>query len=75
MTSDVNDAATRAFFKKHNYFGYDPADVFFFQQGMMPAFAWTAKLLLAEKDSLALSAPTATAARSARCERAARWPT
>ena len=39
MTSDVNDAATRAFFKKNNYFGYDPADVFFFQQGMMPAFA------------------------------------
>ena len=55
MTSDVNDAATRAFFKKHNYFGYDPKDVFFFQQGMMPAFSMAGKMLLAAKDSLALS--------------------
>ena len=55
MTSDVNDAPTRAFFKKHDYFGYNPADVFFFQQGMMPAFAMDGRLLLGEKDSLALS--------------------
>ncbi|HEX4794964.1 MAG TPA: UDPGP type 1 family protein [Humisphaera sp.] len=55
MTSDVNDAATRDFFKKHNFFGCNPADVFFFEQGMMPAFAMDGKLLLAEKDSLALS--------------------
>ena len=55
MTSDVNDAATRDFFKKHSYFGCNAADVFFFQQGMMPAFAMDGNLLLAEKDSLALS--------------------
>lgn len=55
MTSQANDAATRAFFKKHNYFGYSPADIFFFQQGMMPAFSMDGALLLAEKDSLALS--------------------
>src|SRR5258708_39700915 len=55
MTSDINDAPTRAFFQKHNYFGCNPADVFFFQQGMMPAFAMDGTLLLAEKDSLALS--------------------
>ena len=55
MTSDINDAPTKAFFQKHNYFGYDPANVFFFQQGMMPAFAMDGKMLLAEKDSLALS--------------------
>ena len=55
MTSDANDARTRAFFKKHGYFGCDPADVFFFQQGMMPAFSPGGELLLAEKDSLALS--------------------
>jgi UDP-N-acetylglucosamine/UDP-N-acetylgalactosamine diphosphorylase len=55
MTSDVNDAATRAFFRQHNFFGYDPADVFFFQQGMMPAFAPDGRLLLGERDSLALS--------------------
>ncbi len=55
MTSDINDAPTRAFFQKHNYFDYDPKDVFFFQQGMMPAFSMDGKLLLAEKSSLALS--------------------
>ncbi len=55
MTSDVNDAATRDFFKKNHFFGLDPANVFFFQQGMMPAFSMSGELLLAEKDSLALS--------------------
>ena len=55
MTSDVNDAATRAFLQKHNYFGYAAADVFIFPQGMMPAFATDGRLLLGERDSLALS--------------------
>lgn len=55
MTSEVNDAATRAYFAKHNYFGYEPSAVFFFQQGMMPAFSMDGKLLLGEKSSLALS--------------------
>ncbi len=55
MTSDVNDAATRGFFKQNNFFGYDAADVFFFEQGMMPAFSMDGKMLLAAKDSLALS--------------------
>lgn len=55
MTSDVNDAPTRAFFEKHGNFGYDSKNLCFFQQGMMPAFAMNGELLLAEKDSLALS--------------------
>jgi UDP-N-acetylglucosamine/UDP-N-acetylgalactosamine diphosphorylase len=55
MTSTANDAPTREFFKKNAYFGYDPANVIVFQQGIMPAFAMDGKLLLAEKDSLALS--------------------
>jgi UDP-N-acetylglucosamine/UDP-N-acetylgalactosamine diphosphorylase len=55
MTSDVNDAATRAFFEKHKHFGLDPRNVYFFQQGMMPAFSMDGQLLLAERDSLALS--------------------
>jgi UDP-N-acetylglucosamine/UDP-N-acetylgalactosamine diphosphorylase len=55
MTSDINDAATRTYFETHNYFGCNAADVFFFQQGMMPAFDMSGDLLLAEKDSLALS--------------------
>jgi len=55
MTSDVNDTPTRAFFERHHFFGCAPEDVFFFQQGMMPAFAMDGRLLLAAKDSLALS--------------------
>src|SRR5207245_3244066 len=41
--------------KKNAFFGYNPPDVFFFQQGMMPAFSMNGQLLLGEKDSLALS--------------------
>lgn len=55
MTSDANDAQTRAFFKQNNHFGLNPQDVFIFQQGMMPAFAPDGRLLLGEKSSLALS--------------------
>jgi UDP-N-acetylglucosamine/UDP-N-acetylgalactosamine diphosphorylase len=55
MTSDVNDAPTRAFFHQHRYFGYAEKDVFFFQQGMMPAFAMDGQMLLGSEDSLALS--------------------
>ncbi len=55
MTSDANDAATRAFFEKNHFFGYDPANIRFFQQGMMPAFGLDGQMLLGEKDSLALS--------------------
>jgi UDP-N-acetylglucosamine/UDP-N-acetylgalactosamine diphosphorylase len=55
MTSDVNDAPTRAFFQQHSYFGYSESDIFFFQQGMMPAFSTEGEMLLASEDSLALS--------------------
>jgi UDP-N-acetylglucosamine/UDP-N-acetylgalactosamine diphosphorylase len=55
MTSDVNDGPTRRFFAKHKFFGYDEKNIFFFQQGMMPAFAMDGTLLLARRDSLALS--------------------
>lgn len=55
MTSEVNDGPTQAFFEKNHFFGYDQRDIFFFVQGMMPAFSFDGKMLLAEKDSLALS--------------------
>ena len=55
MTSDANDAQTRSFFEQNDYFGLSPKDVFIFQQGMMPAFAMDGRVLLGEKDSLALS--------------------
>ncbi len=55
MTSETNDAPTRAFFHRHKFFGLNENDVFFFQQGMMPAFSMNGELLLSEEDSLALS--------------------
>src|SRR5687768_3988322 len=55
MTSETNDAPTRAFFAKHNFFGYPKQEVYFFQQGLMPAFDMNGKILLDSEDSLALS--------------------
>jgi UDP-N-acetylglucosamine/UDP-N-acetylgalactosamine diphosphorylase len=55
MTSPQNDAATRAVWKEHQYFGMKPTDVMFFPQDEMPAIAPDGKVLLQAKDSLALS--------------------
>jgi len=55
MTSPVNDAPTRAFWEKNKFFGMDPANVMFFMQDSLPAIAPDGKVLLEQKDSLALS--------------------
>lgn len=56
MTSEATDAETRAYFEDNDYLGLNREDVHIFRQGTMPAVdAQTGKLLLAEKDSLALS--------------------
>ena len=55
MTSPSNDLAVRRFFEQHEYFGLAAEGVRFFTQGTMPAFDFEGKLLLADKDSLALS--------------------
>jgi UDP-N-acetylglucosamine/UDP-N-acetylgalactosamine diphosphorylase len=52
MTSEGNDAETRAFFARHQHFGLDPADVRFFAQRMIPAIDPAGKLLLASKHQL-----------------------
>lgn len=56
MTSDAtHDEVTEAF-RGHDWFGLSPNQVMFFKQGHMPAVdAESGKLLLAAKDSLALS--------------------
>lgn len=46
MTSEVNDAATRACFADHGYFGLNPADVIFFKQGVWPALDDGGRLIL-----------------------------
>ncbi len=56
MTSPINDAATKAYFKQQNHFGLDPADNMIFPQAMMPAIdSQTHRVLLESKSSLALS--------------------
>ena len=55
MTSGLNNEATREFFKENNYFGLASENVLFFTQGTMPAIDYDGKLLLANKNSLALS--------------------
>ena len=50
MTSETNDAATRAFFRDNGYFGLDEKDVFFFVQGMWPALSPDGKIVLDRKD-------------------------
>ncbi len=56
MTSEATDAQTRKYFESNDFLGLDRDNVRIFQQGTMPAVdALTGKLLLASKDSLALS--------------------
>ncbi len=56
MTSDATDAETRQYFEENDFLGLNPNQVRIFKQGTMPAVdAATGKLLLASKDSLALS--------------------
>ena len=55
MTSETNDAATRAFFEEHAYFGLAKEDVFFFVQGMWPALDPEGKVILDRPDHVFLS--------------------
>ncbi|MCG8650108.1 MAG: UDPGP type 1 family protein [Pirellulales bacterium] len=56
MTSDTTDQPTRDYFEQQDYLGLSREEVHIFRQGTMPAVdAETGKLLLAAKDSLALS--------------------
>ena len=55
MTSDKNDKETRAFLAEHNFFGYPEEYIAFFVQDMAASVDFTGKILLEEKDRLALS--------------------
>lgn len=56
MTSNATHAETVEFFEQQNFFGLPPADVYFFQQGNMPAVdAQTGELLLSGPGQLAMS--------------------
>lgn len=55
MTSQKNDADTRAFFKEHDYFGYNPEYIQYFVQDMVPSIDFDGNVLLESNDSLAMS--------------------
>jgi UDP-N-acetylglucosamine/UDP-N-acetylgalactosamine diphosphorylase len=56
MTSEATHTETIQFFDEHNHFGLNPDDIFFFQQGFMPAVdADTGQILMTEKDQIAVS--------------------
>ncbi len=55
MTSAANDAETRAFFEANGHFGFDPADVFLFQQDMLPALDTEGRIVLAGPGELFLA--------------------
>ncbi len=55
MTSRENDQATRFFFREHGFFGLDPADVFFFVQGMLPSVTPAGGLILSREGGLFLN--------------------
>lgn len=55
MCSDINYADTVKFFKKHEYFGYDPEYIHFFVQEMNPATSFEGKILMNTKSSIAMS--------------------
>ena len=56
MTSDATHLETIEFFEDGAYFGLDPAHVYFFRQGKMPAVDQrTGQVLMAAQDSIAFS--------------------
>lgn len=55
MTSEKNNDATVAFFKEHDFFGYDKAHVRFFIQDMAPSVDYNGKIYLEAKDRISLS--------------------
>ena len=53
MTSRANHEATTTFFREHDHFGLDEADVMFFPQGECPLTDEQGRILLADKGRIA----------------------
>ncbi|MDZ7343193.1 MAG: UDPGP type 1 family protein [candidate division KSB1 bacterium] len=52
MISETNAGATRNFFEQNKLFGYPAADIFFFEQEMVPALDENGKLILDAPDHI-----------------------
>lgn len=55
MTSELNDIETREFLEENKFFGYSEEYVHFFVQEMAPVIDDNKKILLSEKDTVAVS--------------------
>jgi UDP-N-acetylglucosamine/UDP-N-acetylgalactosamine diphosphorylase len=55
MTSGPTRGPTEAFFKENNHFGLDPANVFVFEQGVLPCISNEGKILLESKSRVAVA--------------------
>ncbi|MEE2681529.1 MAG: UDPGP type 1 family protein [Planctomycetota bacterium] len=55
MTSPINDADTRAFFRDNNYFGLDRTSIFMFPQGVLPSFDEEGRFMLAGRSQVAVN--------------------
>ncbi len=55
MTSPVNHEQTQTFFAKQAYFGLEKDQVFFFQQGLLPALDFHGRLMLESPSSIVLT--------------------
>lgn len=55
MTCPMNYSATVKIFELNDYYGMNRSDVFIFQQGTLPNFAFDGKILLADKGTIAVS--------------------
>ncbi len=53
MISPQNEVETRAYFKRHNFFGLDASQVYFFTQGMLPLMTPAGDLCLESTHALA----------------------
>lgn len=55
MTSPANHDPTVKYFQANRFFGLPESDVVFFSQGMLPAFDFQGRVLMADKHRLALA--------------------
>lgn len=55
MTSEFTLGPTIKFFKEHDFFHLDPANVVLFEQRMLPAVTFEGKAILERKDKVAMA--------------------